>query len=229
MYRLFSRWLLTDPLHVFRRAMVSIELPVGYGFVVLCNFVAPALFMTWAGGRAGSSRKRTGVALPAMQAWAGMPALGKGRVPIKDEKTGKPKTVTEEQALEFNCLQRGHYNPLESISDFRFMSAVAGLLNPYVTAAAGVAWLVGYTSYALGYDGKLGRCAFACQALLVVIQFSRRSACGLLCCRQEGLEPRLLAYPCQARRARDEPLPGCHDDWPTVSRTFFIQPLKRLH
>lgn len=127
-------------------SMSSFTLPEGYGLVILANVVGPAFVMAWLGGRVGSARKRLGVALPAMQAVPGQESSNGGK-------------ITEAQAREFNCLQRGHHNPLETMSDFRAASLVAGFVNPYVTAGAGLMWMVARVSWALGYDGKGGRYA----------------------------------------------------------------------
>jgi len=71
------------------------------------------------GGKVGMARKTYGIKLPNMQGIAG-------------------KGVSADQAHRFNCVQRGHHNPLETISCFRFCSLISGLVYPKYTAAAGL-------------------------------------------------------------------------------------------
>merc|ERR1719231_879710 len=59
-----------------------------------------------------------------------------------DMDDGKGNKVSKAKALEFNCIQRGHHNPLETISCFRFCSMVSGLVYPRLTALAGLIWCV---------------------------------------------------------------------------------------
>merc|ERR1711871_103399 len=103
------------------------------------NIVAPTIVLFMLGGRVGGGRKKYNVKLPDMQAIA--------------SKAGP----TEDQARAFNCLQRGHHNPLETISCFRFCSVVAGTVYPFPTAVAGLVWCVSRWGWALAYDGKGGR------------------------------------------------------------------------
>ena len=118
--------------------MVSIDIPAGFGYVVLLNFFGTAIMLAYLGGKVGMARKTYGISYPTMQAIVG----------------GK---VSEDQARRFNCVQRGHHNPLETISCFRFCSLISGLVYPHYTAIAGALWLVGRWSWAMGYDGAGGR------------------------------------------------------------------------
>ena len=60
---------------------------------------------------------------------------------------------------EFNCVQRGHQQALETLPSFLLLSLVGGLRHPILTALAGVAWIVGRLRWAELYakHGPEGR------------------------------------------------------------------------
>lgn len=51
----------------------------------------------------------------------------------------------------FNAVQRGHQNMLETHYAELWLSSIAGLRYPTVTAVASVAWTIGRILYAVGY------------------------------------------------------------------------------
>lgn len=84
---------------------------------------------------------------------------------------------TSKDAVEFNCtlphatnssslaltravgIQRGHQQALETFPMFLILSLIGGLRHPLLTAAAGVAFILGRKQWAASYasDGPAGR------------------------------------------------------------------------
>jgi glutathione S-transferase len=52
---------------------------------------------------------------------------------------------------EFNCVQRGHQNMLESYSLVMLQMSVTGLAYPITAAAFGGIWVIGRVIYGVGY------------------------------------------------------------------------------
>jgi hypothetical protein len=117
---------------------MQITVPDSYPAVVLCNVVVPAATLLYLGGRVGAARKRLGVKLPDMQAIPG-------------------KGLSASAAKEFNCVQRGHHNPLETNTDFYLFSLIAGLIWPRAVAAAGIVWSASCIEWARQYRGDGSR------------------------------------------------------------------------
>jgi len=55
---------------------------------------------------------------------------------------------------EFNAIQRGHQNMLESHYAQLWLMSVAGLKYPIATAIAGFLWTIGRVVYAKGYSAS---------------------------------------------------------------------------
>ena len=110
--------------------MLSIEVPDKYGYVLLTCGVFPALTNFVLGGKVMAARKKYNVKLPNLYATPGF----------------------HEKANEFNRVQRGHQNMLESISDFRVCSLIGGLHYPIVVAVCGVLYSAGAYLYMAGYS-----------------------------------------------------------------------------
>ncbi len=58
-----------------------------------------------------------------------------------------------QNADEFNYVQRGHQNALESYTGYLALSLVGGLKYPIPVALGGLAWIVGRLLYMEGYKG----------------------------------------------------------------------------
>mmetsp|Transcript_17823 Transcript_17823/g.20312 ORF Transcript_17823/g.20312 Transcript_17823/m.20312 type:complete len:151 (-) Transcript_17823:228-680(-) len=113
--------------------MVSIEVPENYCYVVLFCGVLPAFLNFYLGGTVMSARKKYDVQYPNLYAVPGY----------------------HKNADEFNRVQRGHQNMLETISDFRTCAFVGGLKHPVTVAVCGVLYCVGRYLYMAGYmDNK---------------------------------------------------------------------------
>lgn len=79
------------------------------------------------------ARKRYGVKYPALYA-----SEGDG--------------ISKEDALKFNCVQRGHQNCLENLPSFLSLLLTAGLWYPCAASGAGLVYLAGKWMYFAGYS-----------------------------------------------------------------------------
>ena len=55
---------------------------------------------------------------------------------------------------EFNCVQRGHQNTLESMAWVMLQMCVTGLVYPITAGACGAIWCIGRVIFANGYAAK---------------------------------------------------------------------------
>lgn len=85
--------------------MVSIDIPDNYGYVVLTTLVGQFFVTSLMGGNVMTARKNLDVPLPNLYATPGV----------------------HKNAEEFNRIQRGHQNMLESITSVTAMALVGGL------------------------------------------------------------------------------------------------------
>lgn len=105
------------------------SLPKGYGFVVLSNVVAPMICSMYMGSVVMKARKTFNIEYPNLYAIPGL----------------------HEKADEFNRVQRGHQNMLESVVFWIPMSIIGGLEHPLAVAIAGMFYNIGCLSYQKGY------------------------------------------------------------------------------
>jgi len=103
--------------------MVQLEVPSEYGYVIFGQIVA-GITLQVLGGEVMKARKKYNVQYPDMYS-----------------ATSK----------EFNNVQRGHQNALETYSTFIFFNAVGGLKHPLLAAGFAVAWSIGRYLYQQGY------------------------------------------------------------------------------
>eukprot|EP01102_Stenamoeba_stenopodia_P004963 TRINITY_DN15463_c0_g1_i1.p1 TRINITY_DN15463_c0_g1~~TRINITY_DN15463_c0_g1_i1.p1 ORF type:complete len:161 (-),score=39.78 TRINITY_DN15463_c0_g1_i1:148-630(-) len=93
------------------------------------------------GIRVGLARRRFGVQPPTMYAVAGH----------RSSASDGLLELTEEQADEFNRIQRIHQNNVEVLPMFYILLLLAGLAYPILAAASGLVWLLGRAAFAYGY------------------------------------------------------------------------------
>jgi glutathione S-transferase len=65
-----------------------------------------------------------------------------------------PKLYAEgfsNEAKMFNCVQRGHQQPLETYTQFVALSLVGGIRYPVTVAGAGIVWVIARFMWAKGY------------------------------------------------------------------------------
>jgi len=110
--------------------MVSIVVPDNFALVLLCNGVLPSFTNFYLSTKVMTARKKYSVQYPNLYATPGY----------------------HKQADEFNRVQRGHQNNIESISDFRIGSLIAGLYYPNLVAVCGVIHCIGSVLYMAGYS-----------------------------------------------------------------------------
>lgn len=116
--------------------------PRGYGAVLLVNVAASSIVLQILGGKVGAARKRFKEK-----------ALKNGDADA-EERFSYPKLYAEgfsKEAKDFNCVQRGHQQALETYSQFVFLSLIAGLKYPVVSTVAGIIWIVARFKWAEGY------------------------------------------------------------------------------
>jgi glutathione S-transferase len=109
--------------------MPSIDIPDGYGYVLLTAGILPSVSNVFLGAIVMKARKQFNVQYPNLY---GVPGYHKN-------------------ADEFNRVQRGHQHIFEAISDFRICSLIGGLQHPIAVAVAGLVWNVGSVLFMLGY------------------------------------------------------------------------------
>ena len=114
--------------------MVSIDVPNGYGWVILGAGVAPFIVSTLLSGQVMKARKEFDVKYPNLYA---VPGLHK-------------------KADEFNRVQRGHQNFLENVGTYQVLTLLGGLKYPIPCAGGTILFLGGSWLYLIGYsDVKL--------------------------------------------------------------------------
>jgi len=111
--------------------MTTITIPKEYGYVIGSG-VLSALVMQFLAGRVGRAREKSGVKYPYLYADQAVAEKDKSK-------------------YEFNCIQRGHQNALESYPQFLFMLAFGGIKHPLIASVGALDWCVGRVLYAIGY------------------------------------------------------------------------------
>jgi glutathione S-transferase len=109
---------------------LEITLPDNYGYVILGCGVLPLVTNIYLAGPVMKARERLNVPYPNLYATPGV----------------------HKHAEEFNRIQRGHQNYLESLTTFTTVSLLGGLKHPVICAAGGVFFCAGSIIYMLGYS-----------------------------------------------------------------------------
>jgi glutathione S-transferase len=110
--------------HVTR---ASLMVPDAYGYV-LGSISATCLTLYWMSFQVAFARRKFGVSYPKMYAEG-----------------------DDENAVGFNCVQRGHQNSLELAPQALVCQMLLGLKFPVTAAVLGVAWAIGRIVYFRGY------------------------------------------------------------------------------
>jgi glutathione S-transferase len=114
--------------------VLSIEVPDGYGYVILGCAVLPAFASMYMGGNVIKARKSCDVPLPDLYATPGF----------------------HKKADEFNRWQRGHQSFFETLTQVTVCSLIGGLKHPLLAAVSGVCFSLGSVLFQFGYgDTKL--------------------------------------------------------------------------
>jgi glutathione S-transferase len=117
-------------------------LPHGYAAVLLVNVVGSGLVMAVLGTRVGQARTAFKEK-----------ALKNGDKDAED-RFSYPKLYAEgfsREAKDFNCIQRGHQQAIETYTQFVALSLVAGIKYPLVSTVGGLVWTVARFQWAGGY------------------------------------------------------------------------------
>jgi glutathione S-transferase len=117
-------------------------LPRGYAAVLLVNVVGSGLVMATLGVRVGQARTAFKEK-----------ALKNGDKDAED-RFSYPKLYAEgfsREAKDFNCIQRGHQQAIETYTQFVAYSLVAGIKYPLVSTVAGLMWTLARFQWADGY------------------------------------------------------------------------------
>ena len=142
--------------------MVSIDVPNGYGWVVLGAGVVPFVASTLLSGQVMKARKEFDVQYPNLYA---VPGLHK-------------------KADEFNRVQRGHQNFLENIGIYQVMTLLGGLKHPISCAGGSILFSAGSWLYLKGYadvnlDVKTARYKKGAAIKYIGLLISLYSTCAL--------------------------------------------------
>jgi glutathione S-transferase len=114
--------------------MTTIKVPDKYGYVILSCVVVPLFSFFYMGGSVMKARKEFNVQYPNLYATPGY----------------------HKQADEFNRVQRGHQNMLESWTTFTAASLLGGLMHPIAVSIFGILYSAGNILFLAGYsDAKL--------------------------------------------------------------------------
>mmetsp|Transcript_12757 Transcript_12757/g.24750 ORF Transcript_12757/g.24750 Transcript_12757/m.24750 type:complete len:185 (-) Transcript_12757:177-731(-) len=103
-------------------------IPKLYGLVALFNVVGTTFTLLKLSMKVGEARKKYDIKAPTMYAEG-----------------------TSDEATQFNCVQRGHQNALETYPSFVALSLIGGLRHPVVTSLCGLLWSASRIKWAEGY------------------------------------------------------------------------------
>ena len=105
--------------------MTVLDIPAEFGYVIIGQ-IGAFFTLQYLGGKVMAARKKHQVTYPDMYS-------------------------TDPNKKEFNCIQRGHQNALESYPTFVLFNVVGGIRHPVPAAALAIAWCVGRIAYMKGY------------------------------------------------------------------------------
>eukprot|EP00999_Lentomonas_sp_LEN2_P001436 NODE_2477_length_563_cov_165.463303_g2427_i0.p1 GENE.NODE_2477_length_563_cov_165.463303_g2427_i0~~NODE_2477_length_563_cov_165.463303_g2427_i0.p1 ORF type:complete len:145 (-),score=24.33 NODE_2477_length_563_cov_165.463303_g2427_i0:50-484(-) len=109
--------------------MATVEIPREFGFVIIGQ-IASFVTLQLLSGPVMKARKRLNVQYPNLYAVPGV----------------------HEKADEFNRIQRGHQNALETYSSYAILNLITGLKYPIVAAVLAGFWCFGRLMYRKGYE-----------------------------------------------------------------------------
>eukprot|EP01129_Flabellula_baltica_P008583 TRINITY_DN3421_c0_g1_i2.p1 TRINITY_DN3421_c0_g1~~TRINITY_DN3421_c0_g1_i2.p1 ORF type:complete len:154 (-),score=31.87 TRINITY_DN3421_c0_g1_i2:24-485(-) len=117
--------------------MSEITLTVGpdFGLVIFAGF-AKIFVGQILSGFVSSARKKYNIAYPQLYAW------------VRHD----GETKEDKEGNEFNQVQRGHQNSIETASGLVFLLIVVGLFYPKYAAACGFLDAIGRLAYGIGYS-----------------------------------------------------------------------------
>lgn len=113
---------------MFSHSVSFPSIPRMFSGVMIVNGVCSGIALAVLAARVGTARRKYGIELPKLY------AEGDGQ-----------------KAKEFNCVQRGHQQALETYPQFLLLSAFGGLGYPLTTTCLGVLWVMARMSFAAGY------------------------------------------------------------------------------
>ena len=108
--------------------MSTFNLPAEFGYVILGQ-IGAFVALQYMGTQVMKARKEYKVPYPDLYA-----------------------PPSNEKAKEFNCVQRGHQNALETYPTFIVFNIVGGLFHPVPAAVLSVLWSIGRILYQKGYS-----------------------------------------------------------------------------
>ena len=120
-----------------------LQLPRGFGLVILINVFGTAFFTVVLGFAVGSARSKH------------IAAATKDGDKDAEARYSYPKMYAEgftDHARSFNCVQRSHQHTLETYPHVLALSLIGGLSQPVTTALAGALWIVARHKWARGYQ-----------------------------------------------------------------------------
>jgi glutathione S-transferase len=114
-----------------------------YGAVLLVNVIATGFLLVFMGASIGAARTKF------------IEKAKKEGDKDAEARFAYPKMYAEgfsKEAKQFNCMQRGHQQPLETYTMFVAMSVIGGLKFPIATLCGGVLWMYARIKWAEGYS-----------------------------------------------------------------------------
>merc|ERR1712157_239755 len=119
-----------------------LQIPRLYGLVVLINLIGSFFVMFRLGMSVGMARSRF------------IEKAKKNGDKDAEARFSYPKIYAEgfsKEANDFNCVQRGHQQALETYPTFLILSTIGGLAHPITTSMAGLLWGIARLKWAAGY------------------------------------------------------------------------------
>jgi glutathione S-transferase len=126
----------------YEPSTIASFLPKSYGIVIFMNIIVSTFLLQVLGVKVGAARTKY-----AEKAKKDGDADAETRFSL-------PKMYAEgfsQHAKEFNCIQRGHQQALETYTQFVVCSLIGGVTFPVATAAGGLLWNVARWKWAEGY------------------------------------------------------------------------------
>jgi glutathione S-transferase len=117
-------------------------LPRAYSGVLFFNVIGSSITLIILGGKVGGARKKF------------QEKAEKDGDKEAEDRFSYPKLYAEgfsKHAKEFNCVQRGHQQALETYTSFVVLSLIGGIKFPLVSALGGLIWNVARLKWAEGY------------------------------------------------------------------------------
>ena len=129
---------------LYEKANGSVALPRMYG-LVMASTAGVAIMLVGLGMKVGKARTRA------------IEKAKKDGDEQAEQRFSYPNMYAEgmsEVAREFNCIQRGHQNALESVPQILAMAAFGGLRFPVTTSFATMMWIYARLNWADAYAKK---------------------------------------------------------------------------